>query len=198
MLRVVRKVAGVLTTAGLLALTGCGGGGHAATHTATSPAVPSTPSSTSTTPGPTAPVAIAGAVDSVAAGVGDAVLAPAALVAAAEPPGSSAPAVAPPVPTREIRNSASGEFAVAHTNGTFRRPTQIVLKVKASPAQSGSVFWAVVCSESGGGVSHKQQQATVQLPMTETLPVSVPSKYCNASANVQLSKSGSATISLTG
>jgi hypothetical protein len=206
MLPPVRKVAGVLSMAGLLALTACGGGGHRATHTATAKAKGSAPtpaSGATAKAAPLGPIAIAGATDEVASAVGDAVLAPAALVAATTPPtGTTAVATtkkAPaPVPTRVITSNATGEFAVAHTNGTFRRPTRIVLKVAASPSQNGSVFWTLVCSEDGGGVGHKQAQTTVQLPTSETLPIPAPSTYCIASANVQLSKSGTVTISITG
>lgn len=188
-------------SAGLLALTGCGGGGGTPTQTltaATSSSVPAATGGSTAGTGAMGPVAIAAAADEAPAGVGAAVLAPAALAGAAKLPGKTATSAPAPVPTHQIKNGASGQFAVAHTNGTFKRPTQIVLKVAASPSQSGTVFWAIVCAESSGHVGHKQAQSTMQLPTTETLSVPTPSKYCNASANVQLSRSGTVTISLTG
>jgi hypothetical protein len=208
--------AGVMLMGGLLALSGCGGSVHVVTRTVTAPAKPSTPATPKTPTAPAAPTAptgaaastlgsaaIADAAEEIGSGVGDAALAPAVLEAAARPPTSTRSAAVTPtapavVPTRVISGHATGQYAVAHTNGTFRHPTQIVLNIAASPAQTGSVFWAIVCTEDGGGVGRKQAQLTVQLPSTETLPLPAPSSSCIASANVQLSKSGSVTLSITG
>jgi hypothetical protein len=162
-------------------------------------------SSTGRSSRPLGSVAIAAATSEVASAVGDSVLAPAVLAAVAEQPSgkgtkpvAKTPKVQAPAPIRVTANSATGQFAVAHTNGTFKRPTKIMLKVSSSPSQTASVYWTIVCLEHGGGVGHQDAHATVQLPMSESLPVPASPVYCNASANVQLSKSGSVTISLTG
>ena len=104
----------------------------------------------------------------------------------------------PPPSTQVVAGHASGEYAVAYTSGTFHHPSQIVLNVSASPAQAGSVDWNVVCFEKSGGVGRQEGHSTLQLPASKTLPLPAPSNSCIASANVQLSKTGTVTISLTG
>jgi hypothetical protein len=183
--------------------------------TETRPATVSTPSPkpASTAPsaaataaaGAFASAAIAANANQAALPVGAAVFAPAqiaAAVAAAVAGTTSTPTPAATTPsaphTRVVAGHATGEYAVAYTNGTFRRPSQIILTVDASPAQPGSVDWNVVCFEDGGGVGREEGHSTIPLPTTKTLSLPAPSNYCIGSANVQLSKSGSVTISLTG
>jgi hypothetical protein len=210
-----------LLAAGLLALAGCGGGGGAATRSASRTPTGRGAAHSATAASMGRATAIAAAAAGVASGVGDPVLASAVLAVAATPttsataatggtPTAPAASVTPttathttstapaPVPTQVIKSSATGQYAVAHINGSFRHPSQIVLKVDASPAQKGSVFWTIVCSEISGGVGHGQAQTTMQLPTSATLPIPAPSKYCIASANVQLSNSGKVTISISG
>lgn len=207
MLRRVRKAAAVLLMTGLLALAACGGGGGSTvTLTVTATGKPSATSTASTRTAAASPVpqsAIADAAAVVATPVGGAVLAPAAVAAAATPSaGAKATGAgrkaAAPVPPSVTANSATGQYAVAHTNGTFRHPSRIVLKINASPPQTGSVFWTLVCSETSNGVGHEQAHTTTKLPTSETLPIPAPSNYCIASANVQLSNSGTVSISITG
>jgi hypothetical protein len=100
--------------------------------------------------------------------------------------------------SRVVSGQASGEYAVAYTSGTFHNPSHIVLNVAASPPQPGSVDWNVVCFELSGGIGRKEGRATLQLPTTKTLPLPAPSHTCIGSANVQLSKSGTVTISISG
>ena len=211
-LRMVRTEVGVLLVAAMLVVPGCGSSTNAVTHTGPGPAAPAAPAAPVPPPSPGAPVpspetfsetAVGDAVGDAASGAGDAVLATAALAAAAATrPGTAVrnagPRLPPPAPIRTMSSSATGEYAVAQANGTFRRPAQIVLKVAATPSQLGSVYWSIVCAEVGGGVGRNSAQAKVELPMSENLTLPAPSSSCIASANVQLRKSGSVGISLTG
>lgn len=204
-----------MLTCGLLALAGCGGGTKVVTKTVTAPAngSGSTPAPKPTTAaGPSAAaIAAARAFDSAAiaadvaqAGspLGDAVFATAAIAAAetlSTQKTTTANRTAPaPAPRRVVSGQASGDFAVAYTNGTFHHPSAIVLNIAASPPQSGSVDWNVVCFENSGGIGRKQGRETLQVPTTKTLPLPAPSSSCIASANVQLSKTGTVTISISG
>ncbi|HWF75442.1 MAG TPA: hypothetical protein VG186_18990 [Solirubrobacteraceae bacterium] len=211
-----------MLTGGLLALAGCGG----STHVVTKTVVATTPSTVATTPPPPAThtgpsqAAIAAAHSADAAAIAtDAVQAASPLgsalfataVAAATGATSSTTTSAPArrrshhgggaasgAPKRVVSGQGSGEYAVAYTNGTFHHPSQIVLNVSASPAQAGSVDWNIVCFELSGGIGRKEGRATLQLPTTKTLPLPAPSSTCIGSANVQLSKSGNVTISISG
>jgi hypothetical protein len=205
-----------MLTGGLLALAGCGGSSHVVTKvvTETRPGAASTPTPTRTSgPSPTA-VAAAGAFASnaiaansvlAASPVGDAVFGPAVIAAigtmsaAPAPTSTSVGAPTPAAPrTRVVAGHASGEYAVAYTSGTFHDPPQIVLNVSASPAQAGSVDWNVVCFEDSGGIGREEGHSTMSLPTSKTLTLPAPSHSCIGSANVQLSKSGTVSISLTG
>jgi hypothetical protein len=106
---------------------------------------------------------------------------------------------APAAPrTTTITANATGDYAVAHVNGSFRSPSQLTLNVNSTPAQNGTVFWTITCSENGGGVGHKQAEVKVGLPLSTQLPIPAPSTSCIASANVQIAKTGSVTISISG
>jgi len=203
-----------MLTGGLLALTGCGGSSHVVTKTVTSAATASTPTPPPA-PAPRPAAAPSAATSAFAATliaadalqgetpVGDAVFGPAEVAAGVTvvtaTGTTSSTVTAPPAPNkRVVAGHASGEYAVAYTNGTFRRPSQITLTVSASPAQSGSVDWNVVCFEDSGGVGREEGHSTMQLPTTKSLPLPAPSVSCIGSADVQLSKTGTVTISLTG
>ncbi|MEA2196455.1 MAG: hypothetical protein QOJ25_506 [Solirubrobacteraceae bacterium] len=217
MLRVVRTVVGVMLTGGLLALAGCGGGTRVVTKTVTAPAgtpVPTpAPAARPTGPSPGAlaaerifaGTALADSAEQAALPVGDAVFASAAAAAAGTMAsqssggsGSGSGAPNPPTAARVVSGQASGEYAVAYTSGTFHNPSKITLDVAASPSQPGSVDWNVVCFELSGGIGRKEGRATVQLPTTKILPLPAPSHTCIGSANVQLSKTGTVTISISG
>lgn len=219
MLRVVKIEVGVMLTGGLLALAGCGGGTRVVTKTVTVPrgATVTKPTRARQPAGPSAAAiaavrtfdasAIAANVEQAAVPVGDAVFVTAAAAAAgtiateARPAGTnpSAPRTAPTrTPARVVSGQASGQYAVAYTNGTFQHPSQIVMNVAASPPQTGSIDWNIVCFELSGGIGRKAGRATLQLPTTKTLPLPAPSHTCIGSANVQLSKTGTVSISLSG
>jgi hypothetical protein len=206
-----------MLTCGLLALAGCGGGTKVVTKTVTAPRNSPAPTPTPT-PAPAAAgqsaaaLAAARAFDSTAVAadatqagspLGGAVFAIAAIAAAGSLPThrtTTASANSPPraPPARVVSGQASGDFAVAYTNGTFHHPSHIVMNIAASPPQPGSVDWNVVCFENSGGIGRKQGRETLQLPATKTLPLPAPSSSCIASANVQLSKTGTVTISISG
>ncbi|HWF24717.1 MAG TPA: hypothetical protein VG275_04690 [Solirubrobacteraceae bacterium] len=213
-----RTVVGLMLTGGLLALAGCGGGTRVITKTVTAGVGTTTP-----TPAPArrpagpsaaavaashtfAGAAVAASAEQAALPVGDAVFATAAAAAAGTiatqvPPGAGSGGSGSGASTggaRVVSGQASGEYAVAYTSGTFHNPSHIVLDVAASPAQAGSVDWNVVCFELSGGIGRKEGRATLQLPTTKTLPLPAPSHTCIGSANVQLSKSGTVTISISG
>jgi hypothetical protein len=208
-----------MLTGGLLALAGCGGGTRVVTKTVTTarhatvskPAPAPTPTP-ATGPSPAAlaanhaaaATAIADDALQAASPLGAAVFVTAAATAAGTmSTATSAGAVTghgggAPAPKRVVSGQGSGEYAVAFTNGTFHHPSQIVLNVAASPPQTGSVDWNVVCFENSGGIGRKEGRETLQLPTTKTLPLPAPSSTCIGSANVQLSKSGTVTISISG
>lgn len=202
-----------MLTGALLVLAGCGGSGKVVTKTVTltRPATVSTPaprpkpaaSAPSAAAGTFAAIAIAANADQAALPVGDAVFAPAVIAAAeAMSQAASTTATGTTAPTathtHAVVGHASGEYAVADISGTFRHPSQIVLAVSASPAQPGTVDWNVVCFENSGGVGREEGHSTTALPTSKNLPLPAPSNYCIGSANVQLSKSGTVTISITG
>ena len=200
---------------GLLILAGCGGSTHVVTKvvTQTRPATVSTIAPKPTSPAPNAAAtaaagsfaatAVAADAAQVAAPVGDAVFAPAAIAAAGtlsiqSPSSTSSVTPSTTVAPKVVAGHASGEYAVAYTDGTFHHPSKIVLTVSVSPAQTGSVDWNVVCFETSGGIGRNEGRATISLPTTKTLPLPAPSSSCIASANVQLSRTGNVTISISG
>ncbi|HWF34329.1 MAG TPA: hypothetical protein VG295_03130 [Solirubrobacteraceae bacterium] len=208
-----------MLTGGLLVLAACGGGTRVVTKTVTGTTPPARTAKPRPAPssGPSA-TAVAAAHAFAATIIGDnatQVISPVgasvfATAAAAATMSTATTAVAghggrgggggkPAGPTqRVVSGQASGQYAVAYTNGTFHHPSAIVLNVSASPPQPGSVDWNVVCFELSGGIGRKEGRATVALPTTKTLPLPAPSSTCIGSANVQLSKSGTVTISISG
>ncbi|HWC85328.1 MAG TPA: hypothetical protein VG388_02245 [Solirubrobacteraceae bacterium] len=209
-----RTVVGLMLTGGLLALAGCGGGTRVVTKTVTAPAGTPVPNPSSH---PAAPSAVAIAAGQIFAGTalgGDAEQASLpvgyAVFASAVAAGAQTLPMAPVVrprggggarasgPSRVVSGQASGEYAVAYTNGTFHNPSQIVMAIAGGPSQPASVTWNVVCFELSGGIGRKEGRATLQMPTTKTLSLPAPSHTCIASANVQLSKTGTVTISLSG
>jgi hypothetical protein len=197
----------MMLTGGALVLAGCGGSTHTVTKTVTSsqPATAPTPApqpasvpsaSARKAAGAFARTAIAANAVQADSPVGDAVFGPALIAAAVTTKVGGTTPAAPS--TRVVAGHASGEYAVAYTSGTFHDPSQIVLQVSVSPAQPGSVDWNVVCFEKSGGIGRLEGHSTMSLPTTKTLPLPAPSHSCIGSANVQLSKTGTVTISLTG
>jgi hypothetical protein len=204
-----------MLTGGLLVLAGCGGGTRVVTKTVTGTPPPTVSKPTpAPAAGPSAAsLAAAHAVDATAIGdnamqivspVGDAAFMAAAMAAAATMSnatsassghGGRAPKSGP---HRVVSGQGSGQYAVVYTNGTFHHPSAIVLDVSASPPQTGTVDWNVVCFELSGGIGRKEGRETLQLPITKTLPLPAPSSTCIGSANVQLSKSGTVSISISG
>jgi hypothetical protein len=92
--------------------------------------------------------------------------------------------------------TASGDYAVASASGTANQPLEIQLSVTATPSQSALVSWDLVCMENGGGVGSKSGQSTLTLPDVEPLPLPAPSSSCIVSADVQISNSGTVTLSI--
>jgi hypothetical protein len=206
-----------MLTGGLLVLAGCGGGTRVVTKTVTG-TPPATVSKPTPPAGPSAAsLAAAHAVDATAIGdnamqaaspVGDAVFMTAAMAAAqtmstatstSSGRGRGAGAGASKSgPHRVASGQGTGQYAVVYTNGTFHHPSAIILDIAASPPQLGTVDWSIVCFELSGGIGRKQGRETLQLPITKTLPLPAPSSTCIGSANVQLSKTGTVSISISG
>ena len=92
--------------------------------------------------------------------------------------------------------TASGDYAVAQAGGTVYSPSQVHLRLVATPPQSALVSWTMTCDESGGGVGQNSGQDTLQLPTIENLPLPAPSNSCIVAANAQLSESGTLNIAL--
>lgn len=112
------------------------------------------------------------------------------------------PKSSPPPATSGLTNlasgHASGDYAIAQTTATANNPSGIELQIQATPSQWGRVTWEVVCQEVGGGAGSKNGQSTRSLPTVEMLSLPAPSTSCIVSANVQISGSGSAVISIYG
>lgn len=93
---------------------------------------------------------------------------------------------------------ASGDYAVAQASGTVAGPSQIELRVSATPAQSATVSWTMLCAETGGGAGSKSGQSDRALPTTEILPLPAPSDSCDVAANAQITGSGKVLIAIYG
>ncbi|MDA8297278.1 MAG: hypothetical protein M0004_11955 [Actinomycetota bacterium] len=91
---------------------------------------------------------------------------------------------------------AAGDYAIAQASGTANAPHRIAIAVSATPPQSGTVSWNLVCSEKSGGVGSKSGQSTIHLPGTLNAPLPAPSQSCLVAANVQLQASGTVTIAI--
>jgi hypothetical protein len=93
---------------------------------------------------------------------------------------------------------ASGDAAIASASGTANDPSGIFVSVTSTPPQKGLVSWTMDCTENSGGVGSKSGQNTVNIPVVETLALPGPSNHgsCDVSANVQLSGSGTVTITI--
>jgi hypothetical protein len=204
-----------MLTGGLLVLAGCGGGTRVVTKTVTGTPPPTVSKPTpAPAAGPSAAsLAAAHAVDATAIGdnamqvvspVGDALFMTAAMAAAQTMSNATSASsghgggASKPARHRVVSGQGSGQYAVAYTNGTFHHPSAIILNVSASPAQTGTVDWNVVCFELSGGIGRKEGRETLQLPITKTLPLPAPSSTCIGSANAQLSKTGTVSISISG
>lgn len=110
--------------------------------------------------------------------------------------------VAPPKPARTSATHvvgsghASGDYAIAQASGTANEPAKIELSLAATPSQSATVSWDLICDESGGGVGSKTGQSTLSLPTVDVLALPAPSTSCIVSASAQISSSGTVTVSI--
>lgn len=102
--------------------------------------------------------------------------------------------------TRErvvAKKTASGDYAVALTSATVKRPSRIRVRVTSSPRQRASVNWTILCSR-GLSASTKSGAANVSTPATRTIrhPMLKSADDCIVSATAQLDGSGRLTVAL--
>lgn len=93
---------------------------------------------------------------------------------------------------------ASGDYAIAQTAGDVNPDGPISVVVTASPDQSASVSWDVVCAEGFGSAGSKSGQYTARSGSRAILLPSADASDCTVSANAQLGGSGKLAIELRG
>jgi hypothetical protein len=91
---------------------------------------------------------------------------------------------------------ATGQYAVAETSGQVNKPSKIELAVSSSPDLNGLVQWTVGCVKNNAVIPSKSYKKTVALPAVIRVKFKASSSSCQVAANVQISGSGRATISL--
>jgi hypothetical protein len=90
--------------------------------------------------------------------------------------------------------SASGDLALTATTGDAKFPAAIDIRVLASPDQSASINWTVICTKDFGAGS-KSGKLTAKTPVTKQLELPMPSPDdCILTGFAQLSRSGEVTI----
>ncbi len=94
------------------------------------------------------------------------------------------------------KQSASGGYAVAMAAGNSFAPAHLELVLSASPRQSATVSWDLVCTEHSGGIGSRTGQVKMVLPTVKPLSLPAPSSSCIVSANAQLSGTGSLTVAI--
>jgi hypothetical protein len=94
--------------------------------------------------------------------------------------------------------SARGDFAICVASGNINHPNEIFVHIQASPNQSISGSWSMVCSK-GSGAGSKSGKITGTTPRRKG-PLNMPYAHpdsCSVAADAQLSGSGSLVIYLT-
>jgi hypothetical protein len=91
---------------------------------------------------------------------------------------------------------ATGQYAVAETSGQVNKPFKIELAVSSTPSLSGLVHWTVGCVKNNKTIASKSYRETVKLPSIVKVKFRASSSSCTVAANVQISGTGKATISL--
>lgn len=107
-----------------------------------------------------------------------------------------------PAPARKAANFAKGEaegdFAIASADGSIDDPTNLRVKVTATPPQKASVTYTVTCTKGTGvGSEDDQFEATTPIKRTLKLPQADPDD-CIVAANAQLDEGGKVNIALAG
>lgn len=94
------------------------------------------------------------------------------------------------------QQSASGEAAIAQTEGTIRNPEIIRVRVKTVPPLKASVTYTLICA-TGGSAGSKSGQFTASSPIDRkiNIPNGRPDS-CDVSANAQLEAGGDGTITI--
>ena len=92
--------------------------------------------------------------------------------------------------------SATGDFAIALASGTARAPTAVYVAVIATPRQSVSVNWTLVCSK-GAGAGSKSGAFTTSSSAKRKLKLSTTNPdSCSVSAGGQLARGGKIVVRL--
>jgi hypothetical protein len=91
---------------------------------------------------------------------------------------------------------ASGQYAVAETSGQVNNPSKIAVAVSSKPDLNGLVQWTVGCEKNNKVIPSKSYKKTVKLPAVIIVKFTASSSSCTVAANVQISGTGRATISL--
>jgi len=104
-------------------------------------------------------------------------------------------------PAKQVRidsGSASGDFAIASADGTIDDPSEVRMRVRATPPQEVQATWTMTCAQgTGAGSSDDQFNATTPVSRRLKLPSKDPND-CTVAANAQLAEGGKVTVTLTG
>jgi hypothetical protein len=91
---------------------------------------------------------------------------------------------------------ATGQYAVAETNGGANNPSKIEVTVSSKPELSGLVQWTVGCTKNNKVVPSKSYKKTVKFPAVVPVKFAAKSSVCDVAANVQIDGSGTVKISI--
>ncbi len=94
------------------------------------------------------------------------------------------------------RASSSGDYAIALASAQAKRPSQLLVRVLASPNQRISVNWTMVCSKGfGAGTKSGQFAGTTPILRALRFPMARPDD-CTVSSTAQLKAGGRVTVIL--
>lgn len=91
---------------------------------------------------------------------------------------------------------ATGQYAVAETNGGANNPSKIEVTVSSKPELSGLVQWTVGCTKNNKPIPSKSYKKTVKFPAVIPVKFTAKSSICDVAANVQIDGSGTVKISI--
>ncbi len=94
------------------------------------------------------------------------------------------------------RQVASGKLASTQASGTVDRPGDLLLSIKATPAQRAQMSWTITCSK-GESAGTKAGLRTLQTPVSLVLKQPMKDNdNCIVSANARLIGSGNIILKL--
>jgi len=94
------------------------------------------------------------------------------------------------------RQVASGKLASTQASGTVDNPGDLLLSIKATPAQRAQMSWTITCSK-GSGAGTEAGLRTLQTPVSLVLKQPMEDNdSCLVSANARLLGSGNIILKL--